>query len=230
MNSLNKEDDFLIEKTSIYKNPFIGLFLKASEHFVLVPKNCPDKIISLAEKVLGVEAIRILINQSDLLGIYTAMNSNGVVLPEFAEEEEIHLLKRAGFNICLVKGNYSAAGNNILTNDYACLVNPRISKDVLKEISDCLDCEVFQQGISNISTVGATSVVTNKGLLAYNEISEVELKKLEKIFRVKGINGSVNMGMAFNLFGISANSKGALVGETTSGFEMQRIYEGLFGD
>jgi translation initiation factor 6 (eIF-6) len=38
------------------------------------------------------------------------------------------------------------------------------------------------------------------------------------------------MGVPFVGMGVVANSKGALVGHATSGFEVQRIYEALFGD
>lgn len=175
------------------------------------------------------ESARIFVNQSHLIGLYVAMNSTGCVLPDFAEKGEQKILKSKGLNLCLLDSRYGAVGNNVLVNDRACLLNPRVPAKDAKKIRDCFGVEVFQQPVSGISTVGAINAVTNKGLLAYPEITAVELKRLEKMFGVKGVGGSVNMGSPFNSFGVVANSNGALVGESTSGAEMQKIYEALFG-
>ncbi|HLD62270.1 MAG TPA: hypothetical protein VI875_00220, partial [Candidatus Norongarragalinales archaeon] len=69
----------------------------------------------------------------------------------------------------------------------------------------------------------------DKGLLAHNETSEIELKYLEKIFSVRGLVGTTNFGQTYNGFSIVANNHGALVGNATTGIEMQRIFEALGG-
>ncbi|MBI5229265.1 translation initiation factor IF-6 [Candidatus Micrarchaeota archaeon] len=217
----------MIRKTAIRKNPYIGLFLKANDEFVLVPKNCPPKVTAVAEETLGVEPIPVSVNQSPLIGIFSAMNSNACVLSALIEKEEVTALRKTGLNLFFIDERWGAVCNNVLMNDKAALVNPAIPESEVKKLG--LGIEVFQQPISGIATIGSVNVVTNKGVLAYNEITDIELKGLEKMFGVKGLNGSVNMGLIFNSLGVVANSKGALVGELTSGFEIQRIYEALFG-
>jgi translation initiation factor 6 len=110
-------------------------------------------------------------------------------------------------------------------------LHPTISKAQERKISDALGVEAMAHDtLSKISTVGAINVVTNRGLLAFNEMPQVELKKLERIFKVRGNVGTCNMGVPFVGMGVVANSKGALVGDASSGFEVSRIYEALFGD
>jgi len=224
-----RESDFVelkIEKTNFYRNPFIGLFLKTNNSITLLPDGTPHKLLQLAESTLETKPVHLLIDQSSLVGIFTALNDNGCVLPEFAEKKETDLLKKQGLNVLLLR-NY-APGNNILCNNKACLVNSEIDHDEAKKIGDCLGVEVFRQK-TGANTVGAANVVTDKGLLAFNETSEIELKYLEKSFGSKGIVGTTNLGSQYNGISLVANNKGALVGESTTGVEMQRIYEALNG-
>ncbi|MEK6843531.1 MAG: translation initiation factor IF-6 [Candidatus Micrarchaeota archaeon] len=217
-----------IKKLSFYKNPFIGLFIKASEKLALIPKNIHEKNIPEIEETLQVRAIPVFFCQSPTLGIFSAFNSNGIVVSALAEKHELKPLKDEGLNVCYLDERYSP-GNNILTNDKAALVNPSIPKLEIKKIADCLGVEVSNHPLANLPTVGSTNIATNSGLLANSEISDVELKMMERILQVRGIKGTVNLGSFANAYGVVANSKGAIVGESTSGAEMQKIYESLFG-
>ncbi len=218
-----------VRRISFYNNPFIGLFFRANDEFALAPKNTPEKILGLAQEALKVPIVRAFVDQSPLLGVYVAMNSKGCVLPSFAAAEERALLKKRGLNVFLLD-EHGACGNNILANDKGALVNPRISKKAAAGISDALGVEVFQQQpLSGVCTFGSANVVTNRGLLAFNETPEAELKRMEQVFGVKGGTGSVNFGSAYCGTGVVANKFGALLGASTSGFESQRVYEALFG-
>ncbi|VVB67841.1 Translation initiation factor 6 [Candidatus Norongarragalina meridionalis] len=218
-----------IEKTSIQRNPFLGIYLRASEKLALAPKTLPQRVDEQLHSVLGVEhVVRLFINESPILGVLCAINSKGCAIPHSSDDEERAILKKAGLNVCVVAGPISP-GNAILANDRAALVSPLFSKADARKIGDHFGVEVFQQSLAGIATVGASSVVTNAGILAYNETSETELKFLEKIFGVTGGIGSCNGGVPFNSIGIVANSRGALVGESTTGYEVQRIYEALSG-
>ena len=215
-----------IEKTSFYNNPFTGLFVKTNNKTTLLPKNAPDKLERQVESVLRTKPVKLYVDQSPLLGVFAAMNDNGCVLQESAEKHEQNAIKKEGLNLCILK-NYSP-GSNILANNKTCLVNPEISSADAKRIGHCLRVEMDRQR-AGIKTVGAVNVVTDKGLLAHNETSEIELKYLEKIFSVRGLVGTTNFGQTYNGFSIVANNHGALVGNATTGIEMQRIFEALGG-
>ncbi len=211
------------------KNPFIGLYFRANDDFLFAPRTMTAKLEAAAEAALEVPIIKASVNQSELLGLFAAMNKTGCVLPSFAEDDEVAVFRKAGLNVLQISSHY-ACGNNILCNDKAALVHYAMPKNEIKRIADTLGVEVFpHESLSRIQTVGAANVVTNKGLVAYNDITDVELRKLEKVFGVQGQNATCNMGVPYVGIGIVANSKGALVGEMTSGFEVQRIYESLFG-
>ncbi len=215
-----------LEKTSFYNNPFAGLFIKTNNKITLLPKNAPEKLEKQIESTLRTKPVRLYVDQSPLLGIFAAMNDNGCVLQELSEKHEQNTIKNEGLNLCILK-NFSP-GINILTNNKTCLLNHEISSPDAKRIGDCLGVEVVRQR-AGIKTVGAVNVVTDKGLLAHNETSEIELKYLEKVFGVRGLVGTTNFGQTYNGFSVIANNHGALAGITTTGIEMQRIFEALGG-
>lgn len=217
-----------ITKTHYHKNPFIGLFLKANDRHVLLPKSAPERIRRQAEETLGVSAIPLFIKQSPFIGLFCALNQIGCVLAADAENQEKKILKDAGYNVHVLKSGL-APGNTILANSHACFASPKIPKKDATAIADALGVEVIQQPLSGMTTIGATNVVTDQGLFAYNEVTEVEFRHMEKTFHVKGLNGTANSGTPFNALGIIANKTGALVGDLTTGVETQRIFEALSG-
>ena len=217
-----------IQKTSFYNNAFIGLYCRANDSVALIPRNSSPEFEALVSKALEVPAKRVYVDESGLLGVFSALNNKGCILPHFASDADVSNIKRdTGLNVARLEDALSP-GTNILANDSAALLNPLMGREDAKIIRDCLGVETFQQPQAN-ATVGAMNLVTNRGLLAYNDTPDVVLKFLDKIFKVKGAVGSVNFGSTANGFGLVANGKGALVGERTSGVEMQRVYEGLFG-
>lgn len=213
-------------KASFYNNPFIGLYLRASDELVAVPKNIPSKTLEAAQAALGARIFHASISQSNLLGIFSVMNSSGALLSSLAEPAEAALFKQQGLNIDFLEP--LSPGNNVAANDKAALASHHLSKHELKRVEDCLGVEVFQHRFATPSIITSLAV-TNKGFVAHNDLTETELKILEKIFGVHGMQATVNGGTVFNGIGLVANSRGALVGEATSGFEVQRIYEALFG-
>jgi translation initiation factor 6 len=217
-----------IAKISFYNNAHIGLFIRANDKIALIPGNSHEKIIPQVKESLETEIIPMFLCQSPILGVFAALNSNGCVVSALTEKKEVKPLKEHGLNVYFLNEQF-APGNNILVNDKAALVNPRMPKQDIKKISECLGVEVFAHPLAHLQTVGSNNVVTNKGLFANHEISDVELKMLEKLFGVRGVKGTVNTGSPANSYGVVANSKGALIGEATSGSETQNIYEALFG-
>lgn len=211
----------------IYGNPFIGIFCKTNDSLTLLPKNISAKFNSACEKILKTEIAYVSIADSDLLGIFTAMNSNGIILPQFTYGDEKMKIKKTGLNVSTIEGRYSAVGNNILVNDKACIINPDIDNEDKKRIEDCFDVEVVRRKIGGYSTVGSTCVVTNNGFLAKNDVKDDEIAFLEEFFKVKGGTGTANMGVSFVGLCIVANVSGFIAGELTSGFELQRIMEAL---
>ncbi|MDP2718136.1 MAG: hypothetical protein Q8P02_05305, partial [Candidatus Micrarchaeota archaeon] len=172
--------------------------------------------------------IQTFIQQSTLCGLFCQFNSHGVVLAAETRDDEADAFKKAGYHVHVMTSGL-APGNVILCNDSAAIVSPKISQKEAETIAGVLRVPVTRQGFSGMPTIGATSALTNAGLFAYNDVTEVEFKHMQKILGVQGINGTANGGTPFNALSIVANSRGALVGDLTTGVETQRIFEALGG-
>jgi len=213
-------------KASNFGNPYIGLFAKASDKFVAADISSSPKLLASLES-LGVAVHKASFGGSGLAGIFLCMNSNGAILPSFCSKEEIAFFKNQGLNVEVLSGQFSAVGNNLAANDFGAVANPEITRGQLKKISDCLGVETVPIRIAGYATTGSCVAATNKGFAAHNRASEQELKELQGILRVKGQNCTLNTGVPFISLCLVANSKGALAGEATTGFELGRTAESL---
>lgn len=217
---------FRLVKASVNRNPFVGLFCRANDELAIVSPRLDKRFVEHACAALSARPVEVFIDSSPYLGVLIALNSKGCVTYQRASEREVKTLKKAGLNVCLLSSP-CAPGNTVLCNDRAAVISPKIPRKEAGRVADALGVEVFQQAFGGLQCFAATSVVTNKGLYAYNELSEVEFKHLEKLFKVRGMIGTSNFGVPYNSLGIVANSHGSLAGDLTTGFEIQRIYEAL---
>ena len=78
-----------------------------------------------------------------------------------------------------------------------------------------------------MNNVGSCGVATNSGCLVHRDIEENEIKKVESILKVDVDVETANFGSPFVGSCIIANSKGAIVGESSTGPEVNRIMETL---
>ncbi|MBS3069774.1 translation initiation factor IF-6 [Candidatus Micrarchaeota archaeon] len=214
-------------QTSAYDgNPHIGMFARANEALVLLPLGAHPKFVRAAD-ALGARRIAATVASSNLIGIFCALNSHGIVVPSFAEEEEKGFFKGLGLNVCVLPSMFAAVGNNICANDKGAIVNPDIPAHWRKKIGECLHVEAVPASIAGYKTVGSACIATNKGFAAHNRANDEEMEMLRSVFGVQGANATVNMGSPFIGLGVVANSKGCMMGEATSGFESSRIMNAL---
>ena len=213
-------------KTSNFGNPHIGLFARASDKIIAVDITSAPKMLSALE-AFDIPLVRATFGASGLVGIYLSLNSTGAIIPSFSDKAEIALLRSHGLNIFSLPGKFCAAGNNVAANDFGAVINPEIPREMAKKISDCLGVEAVSRAVAGYLTSGSAILATNKGFLAHNRCSEEELKELQSILHVQGINGTLNTGVAFPALGAVANSHHALFGEACTGFEMGRAVQGL---
>jgi translation initiation factor 6 len=216
----------LLGKLDINGNPYIGIYCHANEEFALVPPELSKKAKSKIEECLNVEIIQTTIASSSIIGVLVCSNSHGIVVTNFAEKSELEEIK-GRLNILHISDVLNAVGNNILVNDKFALVHPDIKKEARKEIEDTLDVEVIGERIAQVKTVGAAAVVTNKGLLCHPNTTKKELEILKERFEVDAEIGTANYGTPLVGACLIANSKGAVVGLTTTPIELGRIEEAL---
>jgi len=181
-------------KASYFGNPWIGMFLRTNDEVSILPIDSMDKLDSVVRERLKTEVVKVGMGDSNLLGVYIAMNSKGAILPNVAREAEIELLKKAGLNVYVSKDKNNANGNNIAANDRGGIINPYVEKDEARVIGDVLGVELVPMSIAGFSTVGSACIATNTGFLAHFRSSEDDLARLKDALKVPGNKGTVNTG------------------------------------
>lgn len=220
-----------LERLSVFGNPNIGVYIIATDKYAIVPPGLTPKTIEAVSSTLGIEPSHIVetrIAGTVIIGVMAAGNSNGILLPRIVREEEVEAIRRVlDVNVAVLESRSTAIGNIVLANDKAALVYPRLEEPALKTVRDTLGVEVEQRTIVNIPTVGSVAVITNKGGLIHPDVSDQELDFLSQFFGVPLDVGTVNFGVPFIKTGLVANSRGALIGEQTTGPELMRIQKAL---
>lgn len=216
----------MLKLGEINGNPYVGVYCAASEDYAVLPEGVEARIVREIERVLGVKAIVTNIAGSIVIGSLLVMNSNGVVVTNFAERKELERLPRE-LRVGMMEERLNAAGNNILANDNAAIVHPRASSHTVRMIEDVLGVEAVRRSIAGVDTVGSACIVTSKGVLCHPRTSTEELRVLSELFKVPATVGTLNYGTPYLGACAVANSKGAYVGSRTTPIELGRLEDGL---
>lgn len=212
----------------MYGNPNIGAFLFATDKFVLAPPDVPTKFAEEISTTLKVPLHQTTICGSVLLGIFIAGNSNGILVPHNAKEEEISFIeKNVGVPVFQYEGKKNALGNMILLNDSAALVGVGTDPELKSLVSKALNVDVYEGSIAGLHLPGVCAVINNKAMLCHPQTTEDEAKKLEEIFNIPVNISTVNCGYPYLRVGMLANSYGVVVGDATTGPEMAHIEASL---
>ncbi len=203
------------------------MFCRSNDKYAFIQKGLTKKVKNKVSSVLDVKLIEISIAESSIVGSLLSINSNGAVVCDFIDEKSRNIIKDLGFSLKVISDKFNAAGNDILVNDYGCLVHPDVRNSTIKDIKETLNVPTYRGTIAGLKTVGMAACVNNKGLLCHPKVTEDEKKQLEKIFNVPIMIGTINHGTPVIGSGISANNKGAIIGNLTTGIEMGRIEEAL---
>jgi len=214
-------------RCAYFGNPWIGMFIKGNDDFTLIPVDSADKIENKVRENLKTEVVKTTLGQSNLVGVYSAINSSGAVLPNVAVEKEAEIFRKLGLNVYVSKDRRNANGNNICVNNNGGIINPRIPEGERRKMEDALGVELVSTMLAGYHTVGSSCLATDKGFLAHFKATDEEIKMLEDVFKVKGEVGTVNTGSGFVSYGVVANSKGYIAGEQTTPFELGRVVQAM---
>ena len=201
----------------------IGLYGFATDKYCLIGKSLHlDKQLKGA---LNVPIIQITALDTQLVKIFIAGNSSGIIVPKILEEFELAHLKKE-FEVLVIDDRYTALGNLILMNDNGIIISPLL-KSHKKLISERFGLPCETSTVAKGITIGTLALATNKGCLVHPKIRGDEKKKIKGVLGVELKEATVNFGSVHVGAGIIANSHGAAVGSATSGYEMGTINEGL---
>jgi translation initiation factor 6 len=207
-------------------NPYIGVYCAASERFAVLADTVEPKAAKGVAHTLGVDIISTNIAGCTIVGSLVAMNSNGVIVTNFAEKREISKFPKE-LRVAKMEEKLNAAGNNILANDHAAVIHPAASNYTARLIQDVLGVEVQRRRIAGIETVGSACVATNKGVVCHPRTTEEELLELSSLFKVPASVATLNYGTPYLGACAVANSKGAYVGAKSTPIELGRLEDGL---
>lgn len=217
----------MLLQLEFHGSPYLGVFARANDTLVVHPPALAESTVEQMARALDVKAVPATIGGSNIVGAVLALNNHGAVVADFAEEAEIRALTGAGLRVARIGGKYNAAGNNILANDAGALVNPDLGKTAVEQIREALGVPVERGTLAGLKTVGSAAVCTRKGALVHPKATEEERVFLEGLLGVETKIGTVNHGAPYIGAGLVANSKGCLIGGTTTGPEMNRIEDAL---
>jgi translation initiation factor 6 len=212
----------------IYRSPNIGIFLKANDKHLLVPKGLAQTKTDKLSGSLGVTPVPASVGESRLLGPLISMNGKGMLVSRLAEQNEItELASATGLNVVRLESKFTAAGNLIVANDRGALVSPILEPKAVAQVRDVLGTQVERVPVREYTQVGALVVATNSGAAVYPGLDEEEVTRLGGLLGVEAYPTSVNRGVPYVASGIVANSKNAVVGSQTTGPELVFITRAL---
>jgi len=217
---------------NFHGDPNVGLHGFATDKFCLVGKTVNDKQAADLERKMKVPVIRATLYGMDLVGLFAAGNSSSLVLPKIIFDHELKNLKtsleKLDVKISVIETEHTAFGNNILVNDKIAIISNVYDKETAKQIAQALEVKDFvQMDLANTKVPGSVGKITNKGAIFSPNLSEAEIRKLEKLLGFEIGLGTINLGNPFVSSGVIANSHGFAAGEASSGFEISRVDESL---
>jgi len=219
--------EYSLSRLDFNENPNVGVCCRTNEDIAFIQKGLTKKVKKKIISVLDVTLVELSIADANIVGSLLTINSNGAVATDLIDDASIKIIEDQGLDVFVVGDKINAAGNDILVNDTGALVHPRLKDEALKEIEDVFKVPVHRGTIGSLDIVGMAAVVTNKGLLCHPKVTPDEKRQLEKIFNVSVMIGTINHGVPLIGSGLVANTKGAIVGNLTTGIELGRIEEAL---
>jgi len=210
-----------INRYDVYRSPNIGIFLKANDKFLFIPKGFADSKAEKLQSFLGVKCVGTSIAHTRLLGPLMVTNNNGVIVPRIAEDEEVQDLRKAtGMNVAKLETKLTALGNLIVANDKAAIASTVMPREILKQVQDVLGVPIECMNLASYHQVGAMIVSTNVGAAVHPKTSEREIDLIKEALNIEVEPVTVNGGVPFVASGIVANSRSIVVGSLTTGPEL----------
>jgi translation initiation factor 6 len=205
----------------LYRSPNIGIFLKANDKAVLVPKGVASTKADRLAADLGVVACHTSVGGTRLLGPLVAMNNKGVIASRMIEDYEMEeISSKTGLKVARLDSRFTAVGNLVAANDHGAVVSPVLDGREVAQVRAALGTDTVTMTIGEYSQVGAMIVATESGAAVSPKASEEELREIEKVLKVEVSVSSVNGGIPFPASGVVANTKNAVAGYLTTGPEL----------
>ncbi len=213
-----------IVRTRIMGSIYTGLFGITNDKICFLPSSVDEKSEKIVADTLDVKIVRASIYESPLLAVFAKMNNKYAYLPSFASLKEIEAIEKE--IKVKVLDTEQTLGNLIELNDNAAIVSKALAQKTIKAIQSS-GLEVYQTNIGKTEITGSSIVTTNNGFLVNPYVTQEEAMKMQEILKVKGGSSTANTGDYLVRNSVLANTKGMVLGEQTTPFEINKIEEAL---
>ncbi len=212
----------MIKKLSLFESNYIGLYLRAWDDMAIGPSKLDKVQVEAIEECLKVDLKKSRMDDSGMYGIFSVMNSNGMILSGLYRKKDLDF-DTGQRNVLFLKDMINAVGNDIVANDHGAMVHEDFSKKSVQAIEQTLGVETVQGTIGGFPTVGSGTVLTSKGMIVNPETTDDEMEILKDFFKVPVRLGTANFGSPMVGSSIVANMNGIMVGSDTTSIELNAI-------
>lgn len=210
----------------MFGGSLIGVYLVANNLYILYPRLLLKSILSKFKALFDLPLYPLTINNSNLIGVYTASNKHGIIVPNITKEEEIEVLESyldGGSQIGILKSIDNAFGNLILCNDKGAIISPLL-KEHRKQVEDILDVETVVYEFAGSNLPGSISLANNYGCVVHPLASDEEIEHINSILKVNETDVStINRGIPYLSAGAIVNDNNGIFGQESTGPELMRL-------
>lgn len=213
-----------IYKYDVYRGPNIGIYAKTNDRFVFLPSGFASTKAGTLAGYLKAECVFASVASTRVLGTMMALNNSGMLLPATSSDFEVQYMKRSTkMNVQVLDTKHNALGNLICANDRGCVASPKIPKEAIRAIQDCLGVEVIQKKVAGYHQAGAMVCANNVGGIIHPETDEEDIKDISGVLGVRLEPATINGGIPYVASGILANNNAVVVGNMTNGPEIMML-------
>jgi translation initiation factor 6 len=213
-----------IKRMKIMGSDYLGLFGIVNDSLCFLPNNTAEKEIKEVEKTLDVKVVQTSIYESSLLSVFSKMNNKTIFLPSYILQKELETIEKE-IKVKIIDTG-SALGNLIELNDEKMILSKSITEVEKEQIKE-EGLDILNMNLAKTNAIGSSILLTNNNFVINPNASEEEIKEVQEFLGMEGGSATANTGDAFIRNSVLANKKGFIVGERTTGHEINRIDEAL---
>ena len=215
-----------VSKTRILGSSYVGLFAITNDKLCILARGTDSKTKKSIEEAMDVKVIEAGIYDSNLIAVFAKMNNKEVYLPSYALSKEIEAIEKE-IKVKVIDSE-QALGNLIEVNDEFAIVSETLKKETVSQL-ESNGLNILQQNIAKTDAIGSSVLLLNKSFLISPNASKEEVKNIQDTLNIRGGASTANTGDSFVRNSVLANKTGFIVGDQTTGHELNRIEEALEG-
>jgi translation initiation factor 6 len=218
----------MIARTDFEGDVNVGAFGIITDRFVFTSPNMSEKSMDTIERTFNLPLVQTTVATTDIVGIMSVANSNGILVPYTTTEEELVMIKQSSdVKVDWIESKMTALGNIILANNNGAICHPEFDAKARQKIADILDVEVVPGTIAKLPLVGACTLATSKGAIIHPMATDNEINHVAQMLKVEVEVGTINRGSPYTRLGVLANVDGMIAGSDTTGVELAHISQVL---